>query len=487
MKKLKLLLIVFALSLLVFVMACDKEKLFIYDDIGYTLLSDGTYEVALCNKTGDIVIPAEQEGIRVSKIGDYAFYSCTEITSVKIPDSIANIGNYAFSGCTSLTEIIIPDNVTYVGEGAFDDCTNLESLTIGKAINGLNACFHNCNALKNVTITSGATKIPKNTFWHLSGITEIILPDSLETIEEFAFDGCSNLKTVKFGQGVKHVGENAFQNCESLEKVEYNNTLENWCQIKFDDFYSNPLFYGKKLFINEEEITKVDITTVNSVGDYAFLGSSLNSVTLGDSVTNVGKFAFGRCNSMSNITMSDNVETIGENAFHACIALSSFTIPEKVTKINSGIFYECTNLSEVKFNNNITEIGGLSFAKCPKLENVVIPNEVKVIGENAFFGCKNLVSVTLGNKIERIESGAFSHVEKLNSIKIPESCVSIGSEAFEGCYGLEDAVFENPNGWKCFLNSDPDGIDLLSESLSNTVTASQYLNEFYCEYTWKRI
>ena len=167
--------------------------------------------------------------------------------------------------------------------------------------------------------------------------------------------------------------------------------------------------------------------------------------------------------------------------------LSSITIPEKVTKINSGIFYECTNLSEVKFNNNITEIGGLSFAKCPKLENVVIPNEVKVIGENAFFGCKNLVSVTLGNKIERIESGAFSYVEKLNSIKIPESCVSIGSEAFEGCYGLEDAVFENPNGWKCFLNSDPDGIDLLSESLSNPLTASQYLNEFYCEYTWKRI
>ena len=177
--------------------------------------------------------------------------------------------------------------------------------------------------------------------------------------------------------------------------------------------------------------------SVTSIGDSAFsCCSSLQSVTIPDSVTSIGGRAFGECSSLQSVTIPDSVTSIGDRAFSWCTSLQSVTIPDSVTSIDESAFSWCTSLQSVIIPDSVTSIGNKAFSDCKSLQSVTIPDSVTSISDSAFSGCSSLQSVTIPDSVTSIGRRAFSKCSSLQSVTIPDSVTSIGAGAFSGCSSL---------------------------------------------------
>ena len=168
------------------------------DDYDYKVLENGTAEISkYMGKGGAVTIPSDIAGYKVTQIGGDAFYFCTSLKSVTIPDSVTTIGYSAFEYCTSLTSVTIPDSVTTIGDGAFEQCASLTS----------------------VTIPDSVTEIGSDAFMFCTSLTSVTIPDSVTEIGEGAFLACYSLTLVTIPDSVTEIGDRAFQYCNKLEKV----------------------------------------------------------------------------------------------------------------------------------------------------------------------------------------------------------------------------------------------------------------------------
>jgi len=238
---------------------------------------DGDYTYAVSNGAATITdytcagvaitIPSTLGGYPTVAIGDNAFYSCTFLTSVVIPDSVTTIGAKAFKSCTSLTSVTIPDSVITIGDDAFYYCSSLTSVTIGNSVITIGGdAFSFCSSLDSMTFGNHVTTIGNYAFQYCSNLTSITIPDSVTTIGDNAFSFCSSLDSVTFGNHVTTVGNYAFQYCSNLTSI----TIPD---------------------------------SVITIGDGAFYGCTfLTSVIIGNNVTTIGKYAFVSCSSLTSIT-----------------------------------------------------------------------------------------------------------------------------------------------------------------------------------------
>ena len=331
----------------------------------------------------------------VTTIGEAAFAPCTSLICVTIPDSVISIGNNAFTQCRNLTNIKIPDSVTTIGEWAFSGCSSLTSVTIGDSVISIgNEAFEDCTSLASVTI-----------------------PNSVTTIGFYAFSGCSSLTSVTIGDSVNTIGELAFYNCSNLTSV-YISDIAAWCNISFSDDDSNPLYYESNLYLNNELVTDLTIPdSVTTIGAYAFdCCSSLTRVTIPDSVTTIGSCVFSNCSNLTSITIPDSVTTIGGYAFYGCKSLTSITIPDSVTTIERYAFAYCDSLTSITIPDSVTMIDSGTFRGCINLTSVTIPNSISTIGIYAFDDCSSLTSVTIPDSVTEIEDRAFCDCSSLTSI-----------------------------------------------------------------------
>ncbi len=158
-------------------------------------------------------------GNEVTSIGDCAFEDCSALTSVTIPNSVTSIGERAFSGCSGLTSVIIPNSVTSIEDATFYKCCSLTSMNIGNGVTSIGDCaFEDCSALTSVTIPNSVTSIGWSAFSGCSGLTSVIIPNSVTSIGQRAFYECSGLTSVTIGNGMTSIGEEAFD-CENLAEV----------------------------------------------------------------------------------------------------------------------------------------------------------------------------------------------------------------------------------------------------------------------------
>ncbi len=175
-----------------------KENILVASEgLEYILSDDGTLcavvGIGTCTDT-DIVIPATHENLPVIGISARAFYDCTGLTSITIPDSIIAIGLAAFYNCTSLTSINIPDSVTYIYDAAFQGCTSLTSVTISNSVTSIGDCaFYGCTSLTSITISNSVTSIGEYAFYGCTSLTSITIPNSVTSIGNDAFIGCASL------------------------------------------------------------------------------------------------------------------------------------------------------------------------------------------------------------------------------------------------------------------------------------------------------
>ena len=415
--------------------------------------------------------------------GQSAFCCCSGLTSVVIGNSVTSIGESAFYWCSGLTSIEIPNSVTSIGNFAFSFCRNLKtvinysSLTItkGSSDNGELGYY----AVYIINAPNGL--IDGDFVWYtnddgryvlaryLGDDTELILPTYYKgrnyIIGNYAFVGCTGLTSVSIPNSVTSIGSSVFEGCSGLTAV-YINDLSVWCNIDFENYASNPLYYAKNLYLNGKLVTELVIPNdVTEIKKYAFCGcSGLTSIVIPNSVTSIGEGAFSGCSGLTNIEIPGSVTSIGSFAFYNCSGLTNIEIPGSVTSIGSSAFYNCSKLTSIEIPNSVTSIGNNAFYNCSKLTNIEIPNSVTSIGGSAFYGCSGLTDVLIGNSVTSIERFAFRGCSGLNSIKsfIPaENLFATGSNTFIGVdkgncilyvpMGAKE-TYASTNGWNEFNN-----------------------------------
>ena len=262
----------------------------------------------------------------VTEIKSNAFYECTKLTSVTIPDSVTSIGEHAFSDCTGLTSVTIGNSVTSIGGGAFYGCNGLKSITIPDSVTSTgNWAFYNTawyNNQPNGLVYAG--KVAYKYKGTMSSNTSIVLEEGTLGIADYAFEGCTGLTSITIPDSVTSIGGGAFLGCTGLTSVTIGGS-------------------------------------VTSIGGGAFRNcTGLTRVTIPDSVTSIGEHAFQNCTGLTSITIGGSVTSIGSTAFYGCKGLTSITIPNSVTSIDSYAFFYCTGLTSIKFNGTIEQWNAIS-------------------------------------------------------------------------------------------------------------------------------
>lgn len=297
--------------------------------------------------------------------------------------------------------------------------------------------------------------VEASAFLNNTAITSVVLPDSITSIGENAFNGCESLTSVTFGKNsqLSSIGPGAFNYCYSLESITIPESVTN---IGSDAFY-----YCCGL----RSVTFGENSQLTSIGEGAFNWcESLESITIPDSVTSIGEGAFCCCAKLTSITIPDGVKSIGNHAFAGCSALESITIPDSVLNIGDSAFAECTALESATISEGVKSIGDNAFYNCTNLVNVSLPDSLTSISFNTFYGCnlqtyddgtasylgnsenhylvlvsvisKEITSFTIDDKTKFIWNGAFNGCRSLERVDIPDSILGIGHHAFQDCNSL---------------------------------------------------
>ncbi len=287
--------------------------------------------------------------------------------------------------------------------------------------------FDDNKNIKNVNLdlsqTTGMTVITTYAFEGMSGLSSVILPDTVTSIGTYAFQNCSNLKSINIPDGVTSITTNTFNGCVSLTEITIPDSVTT---------IDSSAFSGCNAVKT--------LVTGNGLTSLAYLPitSALESITIGDRITEIGDNKFYEFTNLKSVTFADNSQLtkIGENAFCGCSQLTEITIPDGVTTIGSSAFNGCSNLASVTIPDSVTTIGGSAFGFCGSLTSVTIPDGVTTIGSYAFRHCSSLESVTIGKNVTSIADYAFWDCKKLTNVTIPVSVISIDNNAFKECSSL---------------------------------------------------
>lgn len=411
---------------------------------------------------------------------------------VHIPEQIKNLGNTyivtlieedAFSKCSNLTEVSIGKNVTTIGTRAFYECTELEKLTIGENVTTIGyATFARCSSLRNLTFPNSVTKIDGHAFSGCTNLRELIIPNSIKEIGIYAFSDCSRLRSLDLGKGVTEIGSSAFRNCIGLTELTIPNNV-----TKIGD----EAFYGCLRLTDITILDGTDMLIFSNNSDYSpFSQCPLSRLYLGRNFTY--STTASPFNQITTVTIGNSVTEIGDYSFYKCTELSEVPIPDSVTKIGKYAFFNCSGLTELTIPNSVTEIGTYAFSGCSGLTELTIPNSVIEIGCSAFSYCRGVTNLIIGNRVNDIDTDAFIGCTGLSSVaSLNPTPPYIFKRTFE--YSITfDIILHVPSGsktayqqdlyWGAYFKNIEDDIEMAEVEIADAQYTA-YVAEFDIDFT----
>lgn len=310
------------------------------------------------------------------------------------------------------------------------------------------ACFYNKTFVTEIVLPETLQTIAPYTFYNCSGLTAMVIPEGVTTLESGAtynmgiFQGCTNLISITLPGTLTNFGSYMFNGCTKLETVIFNNP---------------------------------GTSTLTSIGNNAFTScTKLSSINLPNSITTLGSSAFTSCSSLVNITLPTNLASIGSQAFYGCTKLSSVNFPATLVSIGSNAFVNCASLTLLDIPSSVTTLADSAFQNCTALKTVTIAGNINVIGTMAFNGCASLETVTITGNVKELQGyysysnyGVFYNCTQLKSIDLGPALEIIGAYTFHNCDALtsielpstlkqiQDGAFYASNGLKTVIVNSP--------------------------------
>ena len=489
-----------------------------------------------CESLSSINIPSN-----ILYIGESAFSGCYSASSIVINAGASNqsIGESAFSGCSAVTSVVIPSSVTSIGQGAFAGCSKLQSITIpfvgaqaGKTASDTyqypfgyifgtssytggvatpqtyygestsetsTTTYYIPSSLKTVTITGG--EILYGAFYNCSGLTGVVITNTVTRIEDYAFYNCSGISSVDAPDTILYVDSHAFVNCDNIKDISAptvvfdhinkynletvtinggsvlsNNTFNGCAGLLSVNIASTITSIGSLCFANCVSLQEINVDQENEVyhsegnclietdSNILIAGCKTSVIPNDGSVTTIGAHAFYG-SSITEITIPNTIVEIQANAFSLCTRLTEISIPSSISRINNNTFFGCGSLSSITIPNTITYFGMSVFAFCTSLNSVYYGGSISgwcniefngsrpLVYANGFYINNTLVeNLEIPSDVTTINGDAFRGYKGLKSLTIPSTVLTIDGYAFADCIGLNSADLSN------YVGSIPAGI-----------------------------
>lgn len=386
---------------------------------GWLSTAGGYYELYIDNLlVTNITIPNE-----ITEINDFAFSGCNSITTMKTSENVEIIGESAFENCPNLTTVQLSNGIREIHSCAFSN-TAITEITIPNTIEKMNSnggsqgysCFGFANKLKKVVFEEGLKKIPDGALYcYNNSICEIIIPNTVEIIGDYAFCDCSNLPNIIIPNRVTRIGECAFNGCKSLRSIKL-----------------------------------PDNKTILEDGAFSSC-TNLENIIIPNGVTSIGSDTFSLCTSLTEISIPNSVTSIGDYAFQKCTLLKNVDLGDGVTSMGEFVFRNCKNLKNISIPASLKISAYLGTFKDSYIETAVIEDGATIIPAHLFNKASYLREVSIPDSVTHIGRGAFESCTSLIEINIPDSVTSIGYYAISNCSNLKKITINNP---KCILIDD---------------------------------
>ena len=399
-------------------------------------------------------------------------------------------GDSEYTGEVSVPSSITSNGKTYavtaIGDRAFNNCWNLSSVTLPNSIETIKDWAFSYCSLNSIEIPNSVRTIRDGAFQGAI-LTSVSIPNSVTSLGYNAFLGCYQMESVSIPNSVKSIGNQAFAYCTKLKSISIPNSMTG-------------IEWGT--FRDCESLTSVEFpSTLQYIGDISFQGcTNLSSIDIPNSVVFIGFDAFKDCG-LTSVSIPSSVTLIGNNAFWNCYKMTSVTLPNSLTNVGTEVFgldagikevnITCTDEKDFAEYISRADIKNIFFSGLDAdnlIHNIIvngkkqteinIPSTVRTIGEYAFINCPSITSVIIPSYVRNIGNGAFEGCKNLETVTIPNSVTSIGSYAFYECHSLTSVTIPNSVTsigesafWGCSALID---VYCLAETMPSTVS-----NPFY--------
>ena len=383
----------------------------------------------------------------VTRIGDYAFYNCTELTSVEIPEGVTYIGESAFACCQSLESVTIPGSVTEIGEGAFESCDSMLVLKLTSGLKRVGAfAFSECVALRELILPDTVERIERSAFAGTMALHELVIPGNVQEIGDNAFNGCIQLSSLTLSEGIRVIEEMAFSNCSDLTEVLIPASVE----CLGDGVFSDCLAMTQIAVAPESEhfVVRDNILYSKDLSTLVHYPASKEEqeFTIPEEVRKIAGLAFASNYFLMEVMLGDHLEEVGSYAFARCSSLSFMSLPAQTTRLGVSPFHDCTMLLEIEVdpsNPCYSSIDGVLYNKDQTQliqypaglyeDFYKVPDTVREITENACYDAQDLEVLKIPAGVCKIGDMAFAFCDQLRDVEIrvaDPTQVEVGLMAF---------------------------------------------------------
>lgn len=465
----------------------------------YNILSDSTVCVTFpgndtysaysgyTQPVGNLVIPDSvmygSVYYKIVQIGSFAFYGCSGIHNLVIPNNVTNIGRYTFYGCSGIDSLYIGCNIFSIEESAFEGCTGLSYMYYNARDLGRSrfmdyyrdgyydhSPFHNTATpnFKTLIIGDSVRFIRNKCFIDRSTIDSLYIGCNVDSIGHLAFGGCTGLKYM-------------YYNVRSLNNLHFMD--DNWTQPSYPYCHDTPFYQTA----TPNFTTLIIGDSVRTIPAYCFYNrTSIDSlVVIPDNITSIGEYSFYHCYGIDSLYIGSGVTSIPNNAFEACFSIHNLVIPDGVISIGNGAFASCFNIDSITFNarecmrmnsnsvfagcdsirylgigdnvkrfpdsafirfnylldtipwrDSLRYVGKWNFSNRSDNGSIIIPPSVDTIAEGAFYNCDNILSINTNARY--IGNNSFANCDRLVSVTLGDSVHTLSSGAFSGCFRLNN-------------------------------------------------